>query len=191
MNGATRATVAVEAGIDRVRAGILGAPSVTPETFALRVPGRFALALSAAHAADAAELARAFRGLSDDGAEALGRELLAALDTSARLTGDRVAWAFASNRIPWPHMRQAGREWQGRLEAEAAAAPRPVPGGGARRVLARLATRLLRRGVGGRELLNALDGANAGLPAPLAPEAVGDVAVWAAGAVNRGGHVAR
>jgi hypothetical protein len=155
-----------------------------------RFPGRFAVAVAASYAADGDELARAFRGLGDDNADALGRELLAGMEQAAKLTGDWRWWAFACNRIPWSHVRLAGRELGARLDAWAAE-PRRMRGAAPRKALAKLALRLLRQGMGGRALLHRLDEANGTLSSPLPADAVGDVALWAAAAVNRGASVAR
>jgi hypothetical protein len=149
----------------------------------VRFPVRFATALAAAFARDQDNLARAFRGLSDDGVANLGRELLQGLDLAARLSGDRTAWAFACNRIPWPYVRVGAAELQARIDAWTAPAGRQAAPG--RRQLARLAIRLLRAGEPGAKVLAQLDAANATLAAPITAEAVGDVARWAAAEVRR------
>jgi hypothetical protein len=153
----------------------------------VRFPGRFAVAVAGAFAADGSEIARSFRGLSDDGADVLGRDLLDGLDAAARQTGDWLGWAFAANRIPWSHIRQAAAELQHRVDAWTVPAGRrrvPSP----RRRLAGLALRLLRGGAGGRELLHHLALANATLDPPLPPDAVDSVALWAAAAVKGARH---
>jgi hypothetical protein len=164
--------------------------TAAPPLQKVRFPGRFAIALAAAFARDGSEIARAFQGLSNDSADSLGRELLDGLDLAARLSGDRTAWAFAANRVPWSYVRQAAADLQKSVDAWAVPTQRrrlPTP----RRHLAGLAVRLVRGGVGGRALLSQLDAANATLPEPLDAEAVGAVAVWAAGAVQGQSHVTR
>ncbi len=173
----------------QVREGILSAPVPSADAARSRFPGRFALALAAAFAEDGGELARAFHGLSDEGADALGRELLAGLELAAELTSDRRAWAFACNRIPWSHWRSAAAELAQRIDAWVVPTQRRRRGTPRSR-LASLALRLLRAGTGGRELLRQLDVANATLDPPLRPDDVGAVAVWAAGAVRGHRHVA-
>ena len=173
-----------------MRAGILGAPPAPhlAPTRRVRFPGRYAAALAAAFACDTGNLARAFQGLSNDAADALGRELLDGLDQAARLSADRTAWAFASNHVPWSHVRAGAAELQGRIDTWAAPAGRKAPPG--RRQLARLAIRLLRAGEPGARVLAQLDAANATLATPIAAEAVGEVAIWAARAVRGLPHVA-
>jgi hypothetical protein len=164
-------------------AGPLPATPAPPRQ--VRFPGRFAVALAAAFDRDAAQLSRAFRDMSVDGADALGLELLVGLEEAARLSDDWRAWAFACNRIPWSHLRAAAAELGERIDAWAAPANRrrrSTP----RRRLAGLALRLLRGGIGGRDLLRQLDAANATFDPPLAADAVGEVAAWAAGEVR--GH---
>jgi hypothetical protein len=153
----------------------------------VRFPGRYAVALAAAFDRDPAGMSRAFHGLSDEGADALGRELLAGAELAGRLSGDLEVWGWACNRVPWSYRRPAAAELQQRMDAWAATADRrrrSTP----RRQLAGLALRLLRGGIGGRELLRQLDAANATLETPLAPDAVGALAVWAAGQVRGQPH---
>ena len=149
---------------------------------------RYADALDAAFAADADRLAAAFAGLSGEVADKLGKHLTKGLGTAAGITGDWSAYGFAVNRVPWSHIREPARELQQRIDAWTVAAPRRVDS--PRRRLARLAVKLIRAGTPGRDVLRQLDAANATLSEPIAAEAVGAVAVWAARTVRGLAHAA-
>ena len=148
----------------------------------------FLAALDAAFKEDDDALHDAFVGLPQGTADALVTRVSADLASAARVSGDYVPWAFAVNRLPWPHMRLPVAEFAQRIDAWTVQ-ERPRPDTPRRRV-ARLAMRLLRAGVGGRELLRQLDAANSSLDTPLAADVVGDVATWAANAVKAGPHAA-
>jgi hypothetical protein len=104
----------------------------------------------------------------------------------AREDGHWHTWAWALHLLTPEWHAEAGRELWKRLERWAT--PQAEVRTDSRRELARLAMRLVRGGVPGREALRRLDEANATLAAPLSSDAVGDLVIWAARAAG-GRHV--
>jgi hypothetical protein len=132
-------------------------------------------ALACAYAGEFLSLQAGLRGLPSDLRFNLARELEAKLARHARCTGDWTTWAETLHYLPHPGRAEAGRELGDRLMAWAAS-PKPNTRW---RQLARLAMQRLRGGATARELMAALNDANATLAEPLSGPEIDTVINWA------------
>ena len=142
------------------------------------------LAVACCHCGDWTAIETGFSGLDEPLALDLAREVSERLAKHGQITGNLKPWAAALHHLPRPGWREAGQVLAEHLDAWATPRTARPADDGARR-LRRLACRLIRARVPGRELLHQLDEANGTLSDPVSAEAIGRIAKWAAHAARK------